>query len=59
MIGFIPIIRKILHRDIKGQNIFLTRDRKCKLGDFGIAKVLHQTMEKARTVIGTPYYLSP
>lgn len=29
------------------------------MGDFGIAKVLHQTIEKARTVIGTPYYLSP
>ena len=30
-----------------------------KLGDFGIARVLNKTMEKARTVVGTPYYLSP
>jgi NIMA (never in mitosis gene a)-related kinase len=29
------------------------------LGDFGIAKVLSNTREKAKTVIGTPYYLSP
>ncbi|EGR34335.1 protein kinase domain protein [Ichthyophthirius multifiliis] len=51
--------RKILHRDIKGQNIFLTKENICKLGDFGIARVLSKTCEKAKTVIGTPYYLSP
>ncbi|CAH1267417.1 NEK1 [Branchiostoma lanceolatum] len=51
--------RKILHRDIKSQNIFLMRDGAIKLGDFGIARVLNNTMELARTCIGTPYYLSP
>lgn len=30
-----------------------------KLGDFGIAKVLSNTMDNARTMVGTPYYLSP
>ena len=30
-----------------------------KIGDLGIAKVLSQTLQKARTAVGTPYYLSP
>uniref|UniRef100_A0A3Q2NPW9 non-specific serine/threonine protein kinase n=1 Tax=Fundulus heteroclitus TaxID=8078 RepID=A0A3Q2NPW9_FUNHE len=52
--------RKVLHRDIKSQNIFLTSGgMKVKLGDFGIARILNNTLEMARTCVGTPYYLSP
>ncbi|XP_045423250.1 serine/threonine-protein kinase Nek5 isoform X2 [Lemur catta] len=52
--------RKILHRDIKAQNIFLSKNGiVAKLGDFGIARVLNNSMELARTCVGTPYYLSP
>ena len=51
--------RKILHRDLKAANIFLTRTGMIKLGDFGIAKVLSNTRDLARTQIGTPYYFSP
>ncbi|KAM7111400.1 serine/threonine-protein kinase Nek5 [Molossus nigricans] len=52
--------RKILHRDIKTQNIFLSENGVvAKLGDFGIARVLNNSMELAQTCVGTPYYLSP
>ena len=51
--------RKILHRDIKGQNVFCTRDGRLKLGDFGVARVLTGTLDLATTAVGTPYYLSP
>jgi serine/threonine protein kinase len=51
--------RKILHRDVKTQNVFLTQDGLCKLGDFGIARTLNSTYDQASTFVGTPYYLSP
>ena len=49
----------ILHRDLKSNNVFVTANNIIKLGDFGIARVLDRTLEQAKTVIGTPYYMSP
>jgi len=51
--------RKVLHRDLKSQNIFLTGNNTVKLGDFGISRVLENTVAVAQTVVGTPYYMSP
>jgi NIMA (never in mitosis gene a)-related kinase len=51
--------RKILHRDLKTQNIFMTQNNQIKIGDFGISRVLQHTYDCAQTAIGTPYYLSP
>jgi serine/threonine protein kinase len=49
----------ILHRDIKTANIFLKEDNHVKLGDFGICRSLHGDSDDARTIIGTPSYISP
>jgi NIMA (never in mitosis gene a)-related kinase len=51
--------KKIIHRDLKSGNVFLMKSGLVKLGDFGIAKTFKSTMEKAKTMVGTPYYLSP
>ena len=50
--------KKILHRDLKSQNIFLTKKLEVKIGDLGVAKILNKT-NFAKTFIGTPFYLSP
>ncbi|KAL4479473.1 hypothetical protein ABPG72_011795 [Tetrahymena utriculariae] len=51
--------KKVIHRDIKSSNIFLTKSNCVKIGDFGISKQLENSMDKANTLVGTPYYLSP
>ena len=50
--------KNILHRDIKSQNIFITKTGILKLGDFGIAKQLESTMLTG-TITGTPYNMAP
>ncbi|XP_027447038.1 serine/threonine-protein kinase Nek3 isoform X2 [Zalophus californianus] len=51
--------KRVLHRDIKSKNIFLTQNGKVKLGDFGSARLLSSPMAFACTYVGTPYYVPP
>ncbi|KAL5249372.1 hypothetical protein ACHWQZ_G018289 [Mnemiopsis leidyi] len=50
--------QKMLHRDLKCKNVFLTENKTVKIGDFGISRILTST-EYASTFTGTPYYMSP
>ena len=55
--------RRIVHRDVKAANVFLTKRGVAKLGDFGVSRQLDVSgggaTQLASTRIGTPYYLAP
>ena len=56
-LNYIHNEKNILHRDIKPSNIFLYKNYNIKLGDFGLSRKFYN--EYAKTIIGTPLYMSP
>lgn len=49
----------IIHRDIKGDNILLTKEGQVKLCDFGLARSIESTLGKRSTCIGSPCWMAP
>ena len=50
---------KVIHRDLKLGNLFLSEKMEIKVGDFGLATKLEFDGERKRTICGTPNYIAP
>jgi serine/threonine protein kinase len=48
-----------LHRDIKSDNILVSRTGQVKIADFGFAVNLTSEQDKRKSVVGTPYWMAP
>jgi tetratricopeptide (TPR) repeat protein len=51
--------KKVVHRDIKTANTMWTPDKKVKIMDFGLAKLMEEVRNQTTVVSGTPFYMSP
>ncbi|XP_031677949.1 serine/threonine-protein kinase PLK1, partial [Oncorhynchus kisutch] len=50
---------RVIHRDLKLGNIFLSDDMDVKIGDFGLATKIEFDGERKKTLCGTPNYIAP
>ncbi|PPD90587.1 hypothetical protein GOBAR_DD12472 [Gossypium barbadense] len=51
--------RHIVHRDIKPSNLLINSKKKVKIADFGVSRILDQTMHPCNSSVGTVAYMSP
>lgn len=58
-LAYIHNARKVVHRDIKLENILLDATGNVKICDFGVSRQLKTGMEKMKEQCGTPAYIAP
>lgn len=51
--------RKIVHRDIKPSNLLINRSNQVKIADFGVSRIMAQTIDPCNSAVGTIAYMSP